>query len=101
MTTTKGKPGDWMKSEPWLANVGHVLGGYGAILTAWTLTHVTWHIIATWCAGTAAALVKEYIIDLREESDETVLSSTVDFVGYVAGAGVATGLIEIARALGA
>lgn len=93
--------GDWMKSPAWLANVGHVLAGACVLLIAWTFTHVTWKIEATWAALIAYGVVKEYWIDLRYESDETVLSSTVDFVGYVGGAGVATILIEIARALGA
>jgi len=89
---------DWMKSETWLANVGHVLAGYGAILTAWAFTHATVHLVDTWIALTIYAILKEYVFDLRFESGETVLSSTVDFVGYIGGAGLGTVVVELARA---
>lgn len=96
------KPGsaDWMKSPAWLANAGHFLAGMSVLLVAWTFTHTSWHLAAVWCALVAYAVTKEYWFDLHYESGEDVLSSTVDLVGYVLGAGAATGIIEIARAIG-
>jgi hypothetical protein len=89
---------DWMKSEAWLANVGHVLAGYAVILTAWAFTHTTLYLLDTWGALVAYAILKEYVFDLRYESGETVLSSTIDFVGYIGGAGLGTLVVELARA---
>jgi len=80
-------PLDFFKSVPWLANVGHFLGGYGVVLTAafWGARSVE-----LWVTGLLAAFVlfKEYFLDLRYESGETVGSSTVDALGYALGAAV-------------
>jgi hypothetical protein len=83
-------PGDWMKSVTWLANAGHFLGGFVviAIATMWSKDDAYW-ISAVTVFGLMLAAVKEYYIDLTFESDETVLSSTIDLAGYVAGAAVA------------
>lgn len=97
-SSTGGAPLDFFKSVGWLANVGHVLAGLAVILITWTFTHATSHVIEAWGGLVAYAVVKEYWLDLRYESGETVLSSTVDFVGYIGGAGVGTLLVELARA---
>jgi len=82
------KPGDWMESTQWLANAGHFLGGLSVILLTSMWAHDV-RTVGVWTAfGVAAALVKEYYIDLRYESNETVGSSTIDFLGYMAGAAV-------------
>ena len=83
-------PLDFFKSEAWLANVGHVLAGYGAILTVCFWSSSANVLGGAWCALSAYILVKEYVLDLHYESGETVGSSTVDALGYVAGAFVAT-----------
>lgn len=91
--------GDWMKSVAWLANVGHVLAGYAVILTTWSFARTaTLPLVWAWAALVLYALVKEYWIDLRYESGETLASGTVDFVGYIGGAGLGTLVVELARA---
>lgn len=83
-------PLDFFKSEAWLANVGHVLAGYAIILTTGFWTQNAYTIAGVWFLLVTYVLVKEYILDLKFESGETVGSSTVDALGYVAGAIVAT-----------
>jgi hypothetical protein len=79
-------PLDFFKGVPWLANVGHVLAGYAVVLTAalWSTSFAP--ILWTTAVLVTYGLVKEYYLDLHFESDETVASSTVDFLGYMAGA---------------
>jgi hypothetical protein len=81
-------PLDYFKSLPWLANVGHFLAGYSVVLTA-----AFWgtRTAELWVTGLLAAyvLVKEYFLDLRYESGETVDSSTIDALGYTLGVMVA------------
>jgi hypothetical protein len=88
-TPTPSAPGDWMKSTVWLANVGHVLGGYGVMLTAAFFTfvcHATLKpILVTQLVLAALVLFKEYFIDLHYESGETVKSSTLDALGWCGG----------------
>ena len=80
-------PLDFFKSVPWLASIGHFLGGYGVVLTAayWGERSAEF-----WVTGLLAGFVlfKEYFLDLRYESGETVGSSTVDALGYALGAAV-------------
>lgn len=89
------KPGDWMKSEIWLANVGHVLAGYVWLLTtAYFARGRGWKpLIVSESILIALVLFKEYVIDLRFESDETVGSSTVDALGYALGSAVAMAVV--------
>ena len=95
------KPGDWMKTPEFLANAGHFLAGYSFMLTVAFFAHsccAAWAVMCTaWVAFSALVAVKEYVIDLREESDETVESSTVDAVGYTLGAVVAWGAVLLAH----
>lgn len=79
------KPGDWMKSPVWLANIGHFLAGYAVILTACVFARTVEPLLVTQGIFTLIVLAKEYIIDLAEESGETVLSSTIDALGYFIG----------------
>lgn len=86
------RPGDWMKSPTWLANAGHFLAGY-----AWMTTTFLFDVLfarAQWVWGVlvvsqvfaaSAVLVKEYVIDLRDETGETIASSTEDALGYALG----------------
>ena len=92
--------GDWMKSQDWLANIGHVLAGAVMVLVTTLFTRAPGPIAIAMSAFLAAVLFKEYFIDLRYESDETVGSSTVDAAGYVLGAALASGLVLLAHALG-
>lgn len=92
--------GDWMKSEAWLANIGHVMAGALVALIAVLFTHNERALVCVECAFLAYVLVKEYVIDLRWESGETFNSSTVDAVGYIAGHAMAWALVVLAHALG-
>jgi hypothetical protein len=83
------KPGDWMKSTTWLANIGHVLAGYAFVLTVALWSHDLYRIVLWTVTLLIGALAKEYAFDLRYESGETAFSSTVDFLGYTSGAAVA------------
>lgn len=84
---------DWMKSPAWLANVGHFLAGMCVILVAHTYSHsghtlsVVSLLFTTWC------FLKEFWFDLTYETGEDVVSSLVDFVGYILGQVVAWTLI--------
>jgi hypothetical protein len=92
--------GDWMKSDAWLANIGHVLGG--AVVTLVAVLFTRERLPLEWVEGSFVGyvLVKEYVIDLKYESDETVGSSTIDAVGYMVGNALAWGLVAWAHALG-
>jgi hypothetical protein len=96
-------PGDWMKSVPWLANVGHVLGGYGVMLTAaffMLACHSTLKpVLVTQFVLAALVLFKEYYIDLHYESGETVKSSTLDALGWCGGCILAWGEVLLAQML--
>ena len=92
------KPGDWMEVSQTLANIGHALGGYAIPLTAAFVSYVffahAWApplVVQTMLA--TYVLVKEYWYDLKFESNETVRSSTVDALGYLAGGIIAWALI--------
>jgi hypothetical protein len=77
--------GDWMKSYGFVVAMGHGLAGYGVVVTAaffWGAHAALFALIAL----VPVALVKEYVIDLKVESDETAKSSTIDFLEYMAGA---------------
>jgi hypothetical protein len=98
MSSTGGKSGDWMKSPAFLAGAGHALAGCLFVTTAaYLFGYVA--VIFTVIGLAAVALVKEYVIDLRVESDETVWSSTVDFLEYMAGAAVGVLLVFVAKPL--
>jgi hypothetical protein len=92
------KPGDWMKSPAFLAGAGHALAGCLLVTTAGYLGGHAVALIAV-VALTVVALVKEYVIDLRVESGETPLSSTVDFLEYMAGAGVGAFVVFVGKPL--
>lgn len=85
--SSPGAPLDFFKSVTWLANVGHVLAGYGALLTVgfWSA-----NLLTAWAVLLVYVVLKEYVLDLMYESGETWLSSTFDALGYLAGAGAAT-----------
>lgn len=85
------RPLDFFKSLGWLANVGHVLAGYGAILTVGLWSPGERSLNLAWAALLVYVGLKEYVLDLLFESGETVGSSTVDAIGYVVGALVASG----------
>jgi hypothetical protein len=87
------KPGDWMKSTAWLANVGHFLFGYAVILTAALWTHRVSPVLLTTAVLFLALSVKEFWIDLKYESGETLMSSTADIAGYTFG--IVVGWIEL------
>lgn len=87
--TTPAKPGDWMKSDQWMANAGHFLAGVGAVAITTTWSRAWTPVLCTSGALVLYGLVKEYWIDLRYESNETVASSTEDFIGYMLGAAAA------------
>lgn len=91
---------DFLKSVQWLANVGHFLAGLGVVLLAAIYSHRFETLGAVSCVLVAYGIVKEYIVDLRWESGETLASSTVDFAGYMLGAGVAWANVLGAHALG-
>ena len=61
------RPLDFLKSEVWLASVGHFLGGYAVILTA-LLWARDWAVVV-WASAalTAYVLVKEYVLDRRRD----------------------------------
>ena len=94
-----------MKSPAFLANAGHV--GWGLALTllavffapVWRAHPV--YVPAIWqVIFSPVVLFKEYFIDLRYESDEDVASSSVDAIGWHAGAVVAWGVALLGHALG-
>lgn len=105
-TAMTSKPWDWMKSEQWLANIGHFLGGaaYVFLFGIWSRLPIVARAFGPWwplslvtLIGVAGAAAKEYLGDLHEESDETVASSTEDFLGYVLGGAVAWANILLAH----
>jgi hypothetical protein len=72
----------------------HALIGYGAVLTA----AFTFH---RWTYGFLAvlvfAVVKEFIVDIFGKEHDSFMSSLEDFVFYMVGAGVATGVAVVTR----
>ena len=88
-----GAPADWMKSAAWMANAGHFLAGLSVLLVAHTFSHAAGPLSIVSALFVTYALGKEYWFDLRYESGEDVASSTVDFVGYIAGHVVAWALV--------
>ena len=98
------KPGDWMEQPQTLANGVHALIGYGVLLTVVLLTHRSPNV-AAWVGGVQGALAifvlaKEYFYDLREETGETMRSSTIDALGYLVGNVVAWGVWGLAWRMG-
>ena len=93
-------PGDWMKSEAWLASAGHFLAGCNILLSVALFSHAWTPLL--WAELTLAATVlpKEFWYDLRYESGETLASSTLDALGYGIGSAVAWSLIALARHCG-
>jgi len=89
-----------MKSPAWLANAGHFLAGYGAMVTAGVVAHAWMIRVYVWLALIVLVAVKEYVIDLRFESDEDVESSTVDALGYSFGMGAGWALLGLAAHFG-
>lgn len=99
MTTTNSKPGDFMKDPTFLATMGHIGWGAVVMLIAAALAPVSKH---PWLVLGIVQLVlvagiafKEYVIDLREESNETVASSTVDFFGWMGGSSLAWAVVGL------
>lgn len=98
---------DPLKSNQWLANVGHFLGGYTIILTLmymfgsvpvslippdsdyrfllWLRCN-SWHLDVWVSLGLLPIIAfKEYFLDLRYESNETWKTSTYDLIGWYLG----------------
>jgi hypothetical protein len=88
-------PLDFLKSPQWCANGVHFLLGYAVLLTTawWTSDKLTIFAVALFLY--AFVLVKEYAIDLRFESGETIASSSEDALGYFAGSIVAWVMILV------
>ena len=91
---------DWMKGAAWLANIGHVMAGALVVLVTLLFTHAREAVLTVEGLFVGYVILKEYVIDLHFESDETVASSTVDAVGYVGGHLAAWGLVLLAHYLG-
>jgi hypothetical protein len=91
--------GDWMKSETFLSNAGHVMAGALVPLLVLIFTRDVRYLIGFEIALTVYIIVKEYVIDLRTESNETVWTSTLDALGYVAGNAAAWALLFLAKHL--
>jgi hypothetical protein len=95
------RPGDFMKSTSWLANAGHMLAGYGVILTTLFFSHRVIVVAAVHAAFFALVCFKEYYVDLRYESGEDTESSTIDAAGYMGGALAGWALWGLAHLFGA
>jgi hypothetical protein len=91
---------DWMKSVGWLSSIGHVMAGMLVVLVTALFTHREDHFVLVECLFMVYVLVKEYIVDLHFESDEDVLSSTIDAAGYVGGNLLGLSLLAWAHAVG-
>jgi len=91
---------DWMKSPAWLAAVGHVMAGALVVFVMLLFTRALLPILVVEVIFVAYVVVKEYVVDLNFESDETVGSSTIDALGYVGGHLAAWGLVLLAHYLG-
>jgi hypothetical protein len=90
------KPGDWMKSPAFLAGAGHSLAGCLVITAS---AYLGGRVVAG-CAFVLLiilALFKEFVIDLRFETGETMASSLVDFFEYIGGALVGAVLVMLLK----
>ncbi len=86
MSLDKLLTNSWMNNSVVLAQIAHVLGGYGIILTAAFL----WGHVAAVIAAvllTAYAAVKEFWYDLKYETDpvQNWKDSLLDFSMYMVG----------------
>ena len=92
--------GDFMKSPAWLANVGHVMAGALVALVAVLFSHRPEVLFWVEVLFFVYVAMKEFVIDLHLESNETIASSTVDAVGYIGGNVAGWGLVAWAYAIG-
>jgi hypothetical protein len=90
---------DWMKRAPWLANVSHFLTGMCVLLIAHTYSHSAHLLSIVSLAFTTVSFLKEFWFDLTYESGEDVVSSLIDFTGYILGQMTAWTLIMSAHAV--
>lgn len=90
-------PADWMKSEAWLANVGHLMAGALVALITRLFTHAPETIAIVESFFVLYVILKEFWFDLTYESGEDIGSSALDAAGYVAGNLVGWGLIALAN----
>jgi len=75
----------WMNDPQYLAQVGHTLGGYGLILTAWRFGGPSAAEVA-FSLGVLAAGIKEFWYDLRYELPKQSLADSIeDFAFYLIG----------------
>lgn len=86
----------WETNVQYLAQVGHFLGGYGAILTTASFSAVLgggWEPV--WIAfaiGVAVAAFKEFYLDVRPPENDSWANSAMDFGFYLGGGGVSLGV---------
>lgn len=92
--------GDFMKSESFLANVGHVLAGALVAVTAVLFTHNPVLLTLVGALFLVYVGLKEFWFDLKYESGETLGSSAIDAVGYLGGYGAGMLLVALARVCG-
>jgi hypothetical protein len=78
------KPGDWMESLQNVADLGHFAAGYGVAVSCFP-THTWWRILIVEIVFLTLVGWKEFVYDLKNETGETVGSSTEDALGYVLG----------------
>jgi hypothetical protein len=94
------KPGDWMEVPQNLANGVHFALSYGTLLTVAFLAHQSPHLKAFLIGWEVFLLLfvlgKEYWYDLKYETGETMWTSTLDCLGWLAGAVVCWGVLGIA-----
>jgi hypothetical protein len=70
----------------------HALIGYGTVLTAALRFH---HWTYGFVAVLVFALVKEFVIDIFGKEHDSFLSSLIDFVFYMVGAGVGIVVVSV------
>ena len=87
---------DWMKSEAWLSNMGHLMAGALVVLITTLFTRAPSVIVLVESLFVLYVILKEFWFDLTYESGEDLGSSALDAAGYVAGNLVGWGLIVLA-----
>lgn len=93
-------PGDWGENFTVQSAGDHAAIGAGVVIVTALFAH-SWAPFE-WVEPLLVlfVLLKEYAWDLREETGETVKSSTVDALGYLAGNVIGWGLLLLAWHLG-
>ena len=90
----------WMDNPTFLAEMAHFAWAYGILLTAALFSVGRRGLLKMFAAFVAFAVLKEFWYDLTYEiPNDTLAGSTLDFAVYLAGGGVALGVIWLKRHL--